>query len=217
MESQAFEGLMKTLPDEVKAILVLVVFLVLFYPRLVAFFGHFSPQERAIRKARRRREMEELGIAPQAAERPPSPAPPVPDTPVPDTPVAGMAARDVNPEATAAAPAAEARGIWARLARLQTPQFIWCFAGAFLTHGISMLFVQFQLAEFQTPSLGPYVPYVMIAPTVLIYGGLYALGLAVLGVVFFGNRGRWGSVLLGFGMAAALWLLEYAKQLLLYG
>jgi hypothetical protein len=200
MESQAFEGLMNQLPEEVKVILVLFVFLVLFYPKLATFFSHFSPQERAIRRARRQREMQELGIAVEEMESPP----PAAATPVEEPKVAAAPPPGSSGE--------RARGFAGRLARLQSTQFAWCFAGAFSTHAVVSAIAQLELARRLSESFGTSLPYILIAPNVLIFGSVYALGITVLGVMFFSNRGRWGSFLLGLGLALLLWMLQVGLQ-----
>jgi hypothetical protein len=212
MESQAFDALMKQLPEGVKLALVLFVLLVLFYPKLAAFLGHFSPQERAIRKAKRRREMEELGLPVVEVPQPTTATAPAPD--FPSLPATVSARSSTPPEK---AMAARGSGFSGRLARLQHPQITWCFSGAFITNAALSSLSYLQAARHFSETQGSYMPYVAVVPSIFVFGGVFAFGLAALGVMFFGQRGRWGSVLLGFGMALALWMLQLASNRLMIG
>jgi hypothetical protein len=212
MESQAFDALMKQLPEGVKLALVLFVLLVLFYPKLAAFFGHFSTQERAIRKAKRRREMEELGLPVEEAPRLATAAAPAPE--VSSLPAADAVKSSTPPKKAMAAPGS---GFSGRLARLRNPQVTWCFSGAFITNTALSSLSYLQAARHFSETQGSYMPYVAIVPSILIFGSVFAFGLAVLGVMFFGQRGRWGSMLLGFGMALAFWMLQLASNRLMVG
>lgn len=203
MEGSAFNEILGILPQELKVVLLLFVFIVLFYPRLADFIGHFMPHQRAIRKARQRQELEALGIAPEPHEAQAVPAVPPPE-PEPDR------------EAAADGVPTPAGGLAGRFERLRHPRLTWCFAGAFLAHALISLVAQFQAAAHFAQATGSDLPYLMIAPNVLIFGAVYGLGAAVLGVMFFGNRGRWGNFLLGVVLAVALWMLQFAIQRLTF-
>jgi hypothetical protein len=212
MESQAFDALMKQLPEGVKLALVLFVLLVLFYPKLATFFSHFSPQERAIRKARRRREMKELGIPVEEAPQPSIVAAPAPETPSPSN---ESSAKSTPPAESA--PPTRGSGASGRLAKLRNPQVAWCFSGAFMTNVVLSALSQFEAARHFAQAQGSFLPYLAIVPNILIFGSVFAFGLATLGVMFFGRRGRWGSALLGFGMALAFWMVQLASMRLMVG
>jgi hypothetical protein len=212
MESQAFDALMKQLPEGVKLALVVFVLLVLFYPRLVAFFGHISPQERAIRKAKRRREMEELGLPVEEALQQSTATATATEAP---SPTDGLSVRSTT--APDDASPGQGYGASARLARLRNPQVSWCFTGAFITNVALSSLSYLPAARHFSETQDSYLPYVSILPSVLIFGSVFAFGLAALGIMFFGQRGRWGSVLLGFGMALAFWMLQLASNRLMVG
>lgn len=208
LEGRAFDQMMSLLPQEVSLALVAFVFVVLFYPKLVEFLRHFSPRARAIRQAQQELELATLrekldATAPDTAEAPAEEA---------QAAVAPAAAAIVPPfeaaplqEETAAEPAPSAPGIRNRFRRFGTTQLVWCFAGALLVGAAATTLQQVELADRFGDS---GMPLLTLVPQVLVFNVIYSLGIAVVGVVGFGNRGRWGSLLLGIVLALGLLFLN---------
>ena len=204
MESQLLEKILKILPEELTWILVIFIFIVLFYPKLASFVSHLSPRQRAIRKARERKELETLGVILEPEKK---------QTPTTDKNSSHLS-QDLKKSSMTEE---EGKGVYfRRLKRLHDPCWIWCFSSVFMVSAMVTIFTEVQLAShlMEVRSSSSYLPYFLIFPKVLIFSSIYSYGVSALGVMFFGNRGRWGNVLLGIGLATGLMLMQQGIMIL---